>query len=86
MVTVHERGESMPHESRARTAKARESKARPQKRRAGQQTFEFRTWGGKRKGAGRKQVNERLLAVGPKCETPPEQEAGFVRARLRSVA
>jgi REP element-mobilizing transposase RayT len=28
-------------------------------RRRGQQAFEFRTWGGKRKGAGRKQVNER---------------------------
>jgi REP element-mobilizing transposase RayT len=27
--------------------------------RRGQQSFEFRTWGGKRKGAGRKQVNER---------------------------
>jgi REP element-mobilizing transposase RayT len=43
MVKVRERGES---------------KVRGGRQRAGQQAFEFRTWGGKRKGAGRKQVNE----------------------------
>src|SRR5690349_2865480 len=48
MVKVRERGE-----------KARRGGDRGGLGRRGQQAFEFRTWGGKRKGAGRKQVNAR---------------------------
>jgi REP element-mobilizing transposase RayT len=55
---VETRGEVKAHGG----AKARDGQTRcgrSGRRRSAQQTLEFRTWGGKRKGAGRKQVNER---------------------------
>jgi REP element-mobilizing transposase RayT len=68
MVKVHERGQS---------------KARGGRRRGSQQAFEFRTWGGKRKGAGRKQVNERKSQ--PHRERPEITSSMAVLVTLRVV-
>ena len=56
------------------------AKARPRKRHV-QQTFEFRTWGGKREGAGRKQVNERKSESHRKRLTFKPNHAGHVVLR-----